>query len=104
LINSGLALQSPQLRAENHRSGGRREGGAAARLDLLSTRRRVPVRSAILMLALAAALAGCSSSSPTAPQDATESAAMVQKNCNDPHWRDQNLGLWYSVCRPSLRW
>jgi hypothetical protein len=49
-------------------------------------------------------LAACSDNSPVAPPGATESAAMVEKNCNDPHWREQNLGLWYSVCRPSLRW
>jgi hypothetical protein len=28
----------------------------------------------------------------------------VQKNCADPHWKDQNLGLWYSVCRTPMRW
>jgi hypothetical protein len=49
-------------------------------------------------------LTACSDNAPVAPPGATESAAMVEKNCNDPHWREQNLGLWYSVCRPSLRW
>ena len=49
-------------------------------------------------------LSACSSDSPVAEPGATESAAMVEKNCNDPHWREQNLGLWYSVCRPPLRW
>ena len=61
------------------------------------------MRLAILMLTFAA-LAACSASTPVAPAGATESAAMVQKNCDDPHWRDQNLGLWYSVCRQPLRW
>jgi hypothetical protein len=61
------------------------------------------VRLGILIL-MAAALAACSDSSPVAPADATESAAVVQKNCADPHWREQNLGLWYSVCRQPLRW
>jgi hypothetical protein len=49
-------------------------------------------------------LGACSGGTPVAEPGATESAAMVQKNCNDPHWREQNLGLWYSVCRPPLRW
>ncbi|HEY1259124.1 MAG TPA: hypothetical protein VGF34_07725 [Stellaceae bacterium] len=60
-----------------------------------------------LTLALLAAvfLAACSdSTTPVAPASATESAAMVAKNCADPHWRDENLGLWYSVCRKPLRW
>jgi hypothetical protein len=61
------------------------------------------VRLGILIL-MAAALAGCSDSAPKPPADATESAAVVQKNCSDPHWREQNLGLWYSVCRQPLRW
>jgi hypothetical protein len=66
------------------------------------------VRSAILLLVAvavpAALLAACSDNAPVAPPAATESAAMVEKNCNDPHWREQNLGLWYSVCRQPLRW
>ena len=49
-------------------------------------------------------LGACSGGTPVAQPGATELAAMVQKNCNDPHWREQNLGLWYSVCRPPLRW
>jgi hypothetical protein len=53
---------------------------------------------------IAALLGACSDSTPVAPAGNTESAAMVEKNCADPHWRDQNPGLWYSVCRPSLRW
>ena len=61
------------------------------------------MRLGFLMLLLAG-LAACSDSSATPPADATELAAMVQKNCADPHWREANLGLWYSVCRPPLRW
>ena len=53
---------------------------------------------------VAVLLAACSDSSPVAPPSATESAAMVAKNCADPHWRDENLGLWYSVCRKPLSW
>jgi hypothetical protein len=61
------------------------------------------VRLGILVLT-AAVLAACSDSSPAPPADATESAAIVKKDCSDPHWREQNLGLWYSVCRQPLRW
>jgi hypothetical protein len=57
-----------------------------------------------ILILIATVLAACSGSSAAPPADSTESAAMVQKNCADPHWREQNLGLWYSVCRQPLRW
>jgi hypothetical protein len=69
----------------------------------VSTHGGASVRLAIVILS-AAILAACSDGTPVAPPSATESAAMVEKNCNDPHWREQNLGLWYSVCRQPLRW
>ncbi len=61
------------------------------------------MRLAIAAL-IAVLLSACSDSTAVAPADTTESAAMVQKNCADPHWKDQNLGLWYSVCRTPMRW
>lgn len=60
--------------------------------------------SLAIVILMTAVLAACSGSSPPPPTGSTESAAMVQKNCADPHWREQNLGLWYSVCRQPLRW
>ncbi len=66
------------------------------------------MKSVILILAAVGLplclLTACSDDKPVAPPSATELAAMVEKNCNDPHWREQNLGLWYSVCRQPLRW
>lgn len=77
-------------------------------LDPVSTHGGAPVRSAFLILSgvflPAVLLTACSDTTPVAPPSATESAAMVEKNCNDPHWREQNLGLWYSVCRQPLQW
>jgi hypothetical protein len=62
------------------------------------------MRSAILV-AVIGALAACSDSTPSAPQsDPTASAAILKKDCSDPKWQEENLGLWYSVCRQSLRW
>jgi hypothetical protein len=55
---------------------------------------------ALLILALAA----CSSDTPAPSSDPTASAAVLKKDCADPKWKQENLGLWYSVCRPSLRW
>jgi hypothetical protein len=61
------------------------------------------VRAGILALAIAAA--ACSSSSTsTPPADPTASAALLKKDCADPKWKEENLGLWYSVCRQPLRW
>ena len=65
---------------------------------------RLPILVRAGIFLPACLLGACSGDSPVAEPGATESAAMVEKNCNDPHWREQNLGLWYSVCRPPLRW
>jgi hypothetical protein len=104
----GRALLSPQLRAENYRALAPTGRIVADRfldlgLDPVSMRRRAPMRLGLLILVVAV-LAACSDTSASPPSDATESAAMVQKNCADPHWREANLGLWYSVCRQPLRW
>jgi PBP1b-binding outer membrane lipoprotein LpoB len=61
------------------------------------------MRLAVVAL-IALFLAACSDSAPVAPAATTESAAVVAKNCADPHWKDKNLGLWYSVCRQPLDW
>jgi len=72
-------------------SGSRIKGGALVRPGIV----------AIILIALAA----CSGSSATPPpSDPTAEAAILKKDCSDPHWRDENLGLWYSVCRQPLRW
>jgi hypothetical protein len=61
------------------------------------------VRSGILALAIVAAACSSDSASPP-PSDPTASAALLKKDCADPKWKEENLGLWYSVCRPPLRW
>jgi hypothetical protein len=45
----------------------------------------------------------CSSDKPATDSDAS-SEAILKRDCADPKWRDQNLGLWYSVCRQPMRW
>jgi hypothetical protein len=62
------------------------------------------VRPGILALVIGALAACSSSTTPPPPSDPTASAAILKKDCSDPHWRDENLGLWYSVCRQPLRW
>jgi hypothetical protein len=69
----------------------RGEGGALVRPGII----------AVMLVALAA----CSDSSANPPpSDPMAEAALLKKDCSDPHWRDENLGLWYSVCRQPLRW
>ena len=62
------------------------------------------MRSVLLVSALLA-LAACSDSTPEPPKtSAAASAEVVKKDCEDPRWKEQNLGLWYSVCRRPMRW
>jgi hypothetical protein len=70
---------------------------------LVEAKESVLVRLGIPAIVVVA-LAACSSSAPTPPSDPTASAAIVKKDCADPKWREENLGLWYSVCRQPLRW
>ena len=35
---------------------------------------------------------------------ALSSDEILQKDCSDPQWKQQNLGLWYSVCRQPMKW
>jgi hypothetical protein len=55
-------------------------------------------------LALLIFVAGCSSDTPVPHSDPQASAAILKKDCEDPKWKEENLGLWYSVCRQPLRW
>ena len=63
------------------------------------------MRAACVLLAVALLAGGCSGDKPvaaTANQGTSEE--ILNKNCADAKWRDQNLGLWYSLCRQPLRW
>jgi hypothetical protein len=59
----------------------------------------------VVLWFVAAALlaAGCSDDKPVAANQ-TNSEEILKRNCADPQWREQNLGLWYSVCRQPVRW
>lgn len=60
------------------------------------------VRAALLLL-VSVIVAGCSGDKP-ASTGSTISPETLKKECADPQWKEQNLGLWYSVCRQPLRW
>jgi hypothetical protein len=66
------------------------------------------VKAAAIAIAGAILLAGCSLFGSDKPEanagDTASSEEILKKNCADPKWKEQNLGLWYSVCRPPLKW
>lgn len=70
--------------------------------------KEVPVRQIVATLGISAVLAlglaGCSDSHPASTPDDVASTKVVKHDCSDPNWRKANLGLWYSVCRPPMRW
>ena len=62
------------------------------------------MRAVFCVLAAVIILGGCSSDTPVSTASDANSEETLKKNCADPKWKDQNLGLWYSVCRQPLRW
>ncbi len=56
------------------------------------------VALALLLLLLAGCIQPGNGIDPA--QDQRE-AAQQQKNCADPKWKAEHLGIWYSVCRPN---
>ena len=62
------------------------------------------MRAVFFVLAIAILAAGCSGDKPVADANQASSEEILKKNCADAKWREQNLGLWYSVCRQPLRW
>ncbi len=79
-------------------------------------RRGEQVRRILLILAVLVPLGGCSwvgglfgskepdQPPPTSAGPALSSDEILKKDCNDEAWKQQNLGLWYSVCRQPMKW
>jgi len=61
-------------------------------------------RSAIVLAAITATLVSCSGGDAPPPPNTQASTEIVKKDCADPKWKDENLGLWYSICRKPLNW
>ena len=66
-----------------------------------------------IAIAIALPLVGCGwfgSKSDDNPAPAAQtgpalsSDEVLKKDCADENWKKQNLGLWYSVCRQSMKW
>ena len=62
--------------------------------------RRVLLVLAVAMLGSLSACGGGGKFEPV-PGDANAEQHLKQ-DCANPAWKDQNLGLWYSLCRKPL--
>jgi hypothetical protein len=67
------------------------------------------VKQTFLVLAVLMPLGACGwfggkDAKPEPAGPAVSSDEILHKNCTDENWKKQNLGLWYSVCRQSMRW
>lgn len=63
------------------------------------------MKAVVVALAIVMLLSACSDDDKTAATAGkTSSEETLKRDCNDAKWKAQNLGLWYSVCRPPLRW
>lgn len=70
------------------------------------------MRRTLSILAVALPLAACGwfgghkdDQAAKAGSDPTMSSDQILKrDCADENWKKQNLGLWYSVCRQSMKW
>jgi hypothetical protein len=70
------------------------------------------VRRTSLVLAVTLPLGACgwfghksddqAAKAPSGP--AVSSDEVLKKDCSDDNWKQQNLGLWYSVCRQPMKW
>ena len=58
----------------------------------------------VFLAAAVAVLSACTAESAAPPKDTGASAEALRRDCADPRWKEQNLGLWYSVCRTPMRW
>ena len=62
------------------------------------------VRAVIVVVAAVILAGGCSDDKPAVDTSQASSEQILQRDCADAKWKERNLGLWYSVCRPPLRW
>ena len=62
------------------------------------------MKAVFVVLAATILVGGCFGDKPVSPTVQTKSEEEHKRDCADPKWREQNLGLWYSVCRRPLRW
>ena len=74
-------------------------GGVAPRRAGARPAFRIAVLVATALLA-----GGCGRDKPEVAAGQTLSEEAVKQKCADPQWREQNLGVWYAVCRQPVGW
>ena len=58
-----------------------------------------------LLVALVLFAAGCGGGAKLeGTAGPTLSDEALKQKCADPQWREQNLGVWYAVCRQPVGW
>lgn len=62
------------------------------------------MRAVFVVLAIAFVAGGCSHDKSAASESQAGEEHILKRDCADPKWKEQNLGLWYSVCRQPLSW
>ena len=69
-------------------------------------RRTLLVAAAVLPLVSCGWFGGGKSDDQAAAPPATGASSdeALKRDCADPAWKEKNLGLWYSVCRQSMKW
>jgi hypothetical protein len=56
----------------------------------------------VVMACVLGLLAGCAGhGNAIDPARDQKEAVQQQKDCADPKWKEEHLGVWYSVCRPN---
>jgi len=56
----------------------------------------------VVTICALAFLAGCGGhGSAIDPVRDQQEAIQQQKDCADPKWKEDHLGVWYSICRPN---
>jgi hypothetical protein len=58
--------------------------------------------SLVVALVLLTSVSGCSGGKFEPVPGDTNGEQHLKQDCDNPQWKDQNLGLWYSLCRKPL--
>jgi hypothetical protein len=59
-------------------------------------------RVVLLALMLGLLASACSDDKPVATPGDANAEQHLKQDCANPQWKEQNLGLWYSLCRKPL--
>jgi hypothetical protein len=61
-----------------------------------------PAALLAIVVAGAGLLSACSHDAPVSVPGDVHAEQHLRQDCANPTWKEQNLGLWYSLCRKPL--